>query len=558
MEIFSVKDLSFTYPQKSQKALDNINLNINSGEFTVICGESGCGKTTLLRLFKRELSPKGKQEGDILYNGVELNKLDERTSVSEIGFVMQNPENQTIMHKVCYELAFGVENIGLPSDMIQRRIGEMASFFGLQNIFNSETSQLSGGQKQLVNLASVMVMQPKIIILDEPTSQLDPIATKDFISILERINKELGITVIIAEHNLEEVFSLADKVIVIEKGKIISQSNPRDVCDILMSKDANHNMIKALPTPVKIYSMLRSKGECPLTVKEGRNFLEKSYKSDIKELPTEEYTHTDSTIIELKNVWYRYERNSADILKGVNLKIYKQEIFSLLGGNGTGKTTLLSVISGINKAYRGSVTINNKKIKDYKGNSLYLHNLAFLPQNPQTVFIEDTVRNDFNEVCKTMGYSKSEKDENISYVADKLNITHLLENHPYDLSGGEQQKCAIAKMLLLKPKILLMDEPSKSLDAFAKENLGNIIKSLKDDGITIFTVTHDIEFACEYSTRVALFFDGDVVSCNIPSKFFPENAFYTTSANRMARHIYPYAVKCSDVVELCKRNGKKI
>lgn len=558
MEIFSVKNLSFTYPLCSNKAIDNINFSINSSEFILICGQSGCGKTTLLKLLKKELTPKGEISGSIFYKNQTLSELDNRTSAEQIGFVMQNPESQVVMHKVSYELAFGAENIGLPKDVICRRMAEMVNFFGLNDIFDSEISSLSGGQKQLVNLASIMIMHPNVIILDEPTSQLDPIASKDFISVLRRINAELGITIIIVEHNLEDVMPISDKVIVIDNGKVIANDTPRNICTALKNINENHPMLKALPTPTKIYASLNNNKDilCPITVKEGKDFLEKNYKSDIKELPINKPSHSNNIAVELSNIWYRYERNSKDILKDVNLKVYKGEVFSLLGGNGAGKTTLMSVISGINKAYRGKILINGKKIKDYKKNSLYLHNIAYLPQSLQTVFIEDNVRKDFDEVCKLMKYDKDAKEKTILSVSEKLGITHLLDKNPYDLSGGEQQKCAIAKMLLLQPKILLMDEPSKAMDSFAKESLSEIIKMLKsDDEMTIIIVTHDIDFACECSDRVGLFFDGNIVSYNTPNKFFTENTFYTTSANRMARNIYPSAVKCSDIIKLCQRNG---
>ena len=251
MEIFSVKNLSFTYPLCSNKAIDNINFSINSSEFILICGQSGCGKTTLLKLLKKELTPKGEISGSIFYKNQTLSELDNRTSAEQIGFVMQNPESQVVMHKVSYELAFGAENIGLPKDVICRRMAEMVNFFGLNDIFDSEISSLSGGQKQLVNLASIMIMHPNVIILDEPTSQLDPIASKDFISVLRRINAELGITIIIVEHNLEDVMPISDKVIVIDNGKVIANDTPRNICAALKNINENHPMLKALPTPKK-------------------------------------------------------------------------------------------------------------------------------------------------------------------------------------------------------------------------------------------------------------------------------------------------------------------
>lgn len=548
MEILRIENLSFRYPNAKSNAIDGVSLSINDGDFVVVCGESGCGKTTLLKLLKSELAPVGEKSGKIFYRGKEQEMLDPKSSASQIGYVLQNPDNQIVTDKVWHELAFGLENMGVDSDIIRRRVGEMASYFGIHEWFRKKTDELSGGQKQLLNLAAIMVMQPKILILDEPTSQLDPIAASDFIATLHKLNRELGLTIILVEHRMEEVFPIADKVLLMDSGKVLLFDAPEAIGRKLLKAHPDHRMLCALPSAVRIFTALGIEDECPLTVKEGRDFLERHFEAN-NACKISEYHHSDDIAVELKNVWFRYEKDLPDVLRGATLKVYKGEFYCILGGNGTGKTTTLNVISGLDRAYRGKIIIGGKPIKEYKGNSLYRNNLAFLPQNPQTVFVKDNIKEDFCDILETMGIKPEERDALIDEVTAKLGVSHLLDKHPYDLSGGEQQKCAIAKMLLLRPQILLLDEPTKGLDAYSKITLMEILGELKRDGITIIMVTHDVEFAAENADRCALFFDGEILSSDIPQKFFAENNFYTTAANRMARKLWPYAVTCEQVIE---------
>ncbi len=551
MEILRVEDLSFRYPKAEKPALSHIDFTVESGEFIVLCGPSGCGKTTLLRLLKKEVAPFGEKTGSIFFEGAPQESL---TCAGEMGFVQQNPESQIVTDKVWHELAFGLENLGVPTDVIRRRVGEMASFFGIENWFRQKTDELSGGQKQLLNLASVMVMQPKLLILDEPTGQLDPIAASDFIATLQKLNRELGLTILLAEHRLEEVFPIADRIIMMEDGGILLNGEPRSIGPGLSKLDAAHHMSCALPSAVRIWQGLDIGGTCPLTVKEGREFLKRNYSGQTVTLPEPEYLHEEATV-EMKNVWFRYERDLPDIMRGVSVKVYRGEIFSILGGNGAGKTTALCVVAGLLKAYRGKILINGKQVKDYKGNTLYRRCLAFLPQDPQTVFALDTVRADLSEMTEMMEIDKSEREKRLDEISARLGISHLLDRHPYDLSGGEQQKCALAKVLLSEPEILLLDEPTKGLDAYAKQNLRDTLRELKATGVTVLTVTHDVEFAAETADRCALFFDGEFISADTPRKFFAENNFYTTAANRMARELWKNAVTCEQVVECCKSVG---
>lgn len=556
MEILRVQDLSFRYPGAERDTLHKLSFEVPSGAFILLCGESGCGKSTLLKLLKRELAPFGEKSGEILYEGVRQQDMDDREAAAGIGFVQQNPENQVVTDQVWHELAFGLESLGYSTPVIRRRVAEMASYFGIQEWFRKSTSALSGGQKQMLSLASVMAMQPKLLLLDEPTSQLDPIAASEFITTLQKLNRELGLTILLAEHRLEELFPIADRVLVLEEGSAAVYDHPENVAARLQGIRRNHRMFAALPSAVRIFEALSVEAPCPLTVKDGRGFLAAHFNNRLADrLAYAAPAPSTETALELKEVWFRYEKNLPDVLRGLSLAVYRGEILCVLGGNGTGKTTMLNLMAGLSKSYRGKILVGGKKIGAYPGNSLYRHNLTMLPQNPQTVFLEKTVRKDYEEICSVMGYGKQESERQIERIAAQLEIVSLLPKHPYDLSGGEQQKAALGKILLLQPQILLLDEPTKGIDAFSKQTLRSILQGLKKQGITVVMVTHDVEFAAQTADRCALFFDGEIVSADRPPAFFSNNSFYTTAANRISRHLYQNAVTCEDVVALCKQNG---
>lgn len=551
MEILSIKDLTFSYPNKENFALQNVNLSINSGDFVVVCGQSGSGKTTLLRMLKKEIAPHGEKQGAVYYKGEDVEKLDDKISAQKIGFVFQKPDQQIVTDKVWHELAFGLESLGYDSDYIRLRVGEMANYFGITSLFRKKTTELSGGQKQLMNLASVMAMSPDVIILDEPTSQLDPITANDFITTLKKINDELGLTVIIIEHRLQEVFPIADKVAVMEDGKVICYDTPRNVCEKL----SNHPMSQGFPSAVRIWQKSGSKGECPLTVKEGRNFISLNFSE--RKLSLRNTIPNTEDIITLKDVFFRYEKGGNDILSGTNLSIKKGEHFCILGGNGSGKTTTLKILAGLLKPYRGKVIIDNNKMTKKTTADFNRLGVAMLPQNPESVFLKSRVIDDYTELCKIKGIEKSDYEDKINSVAEKLGIKDLLENHPYDLSGGEIQKCALGKVLISEPKILLLDEPTKGVDAYSKLSLSKILQEIKSDGVTIITVTHDVEFASIVADRCGLFFDGEVLSSLVPQEFFSKNNFYTTASSRISRDKFANAVTVDDVVSLIKeeQNG---
>ena len=531
VEKIKIKNLIFSYPNSEKTALNDINLTINQGEFVTICGKSGCGKSTLLRHLKPILTPHGKTSGEIYFDGKSIYDLSDREQAENIGFVMQNPDNQIVTDKVWHELVFGLESLGINSAEIRSKAAEMASFFGIQNWFYENVANLSGGQKQILNLASVMVMNPTLLLLDEPSSQLDPISAHDFFTMLERINTELGVTIILSEHNLSEVFPLSDKVVVMEDGKITAENTPYKIGEELKQ----NSMFAALPTPTKIYySLGNNSGNCPITIRDGHKWLEKQQINEHFEFKSEKNRINTEPILELKDVWFRYEKNSDDILKGLSFKVHENEFYAIVGGNGVGKSTALSVISKINKPYRGKVFIND----DTK--------VAVMPQNPQSLFLKKSVLEELYDAV--FDVEKEKRENEIEYVIKLCELDNLLENHPYDLSGGEQQRAALAKMLLRKPDLLVLDEPTKGLDACFKRKLATILKSLQKNGMTVLMVTHDIEFCAEYADICAMFFDGKIVSEAPPRKFFAENNFYTTSAKRMADGIIENAVLDKDII----------
>lgn len=547
MAHFQIKDLTFSYPTaKNKKSLDGVSLSIEKGEYIVLCGKSGSGKTTLLRQLKSVLAPHGKKTGEVLFNDTPLERVSQRDQSAKIGYVMQNPDDQIVTDKVWHELAFGLESLGCDQKTMRARVSEMACYFGIADWFHRDVSVLSGGQKQLLNLASIMAMQPEVLILDEPTSQLDPIAASDFLNTVRKINIELGTTVIITEHRLEDIFPYADRAIVMDGGKVIADDTPRNIGKLLWQQ--KNDMFAAMPTPVRVFYGAEGDGDCPLTVREGRTWLSKAYPAPkVSALPiTELDEEIDDPALSLKELWFRYEKNSPDVLRGVSAEVPKGTLYAIVGGNGAGKSTTLKAVCGICKPYRGKVKVFGKPVEKYKASELFGGCLAMLPQDPKSLFVKKTVREDLAEMTKD--------EKKIAEVAAVCEIEGLLDSHPYDLSGGEQQRSALAKVLLTEPKLLLLDEPTKGIDSFFKEKLAAILCKLKQQGITIVMVSHDVEFCAKYADQVSMFFDGQILTTDTPRRFFGNNSFYTTAANRMSRHVLHMAVTAEDVVALCKQN----
>ena len=539
MAILEIGHVTFRYPSSGENALEDISFCLDKGDFAVLMGPTGSGKTTLMKLLKRELRPLGELSGTVAYEGTDVDQMDGAVSAFKIGYVCQNTDQQIVTDKVWHELAFGLENMGLSTREIRRRVAEMAAFFGIEDWFDKRISELSGGQKQLLNLASVMVMQPDILLLDEPTAQLDPIAASEFISTVAKLNSELSLTVILIEHRLEEALPLSNKLIALKDGRLYACGETRACCEQLR-KDVE--FIPYLPAAVRLFSRYSDADACPLTVKEGRKYIETHFSNAISALDEEASVSETAPALEFKNVYFRYARRLNDVLRGLSFTLYENEILCILGGNGSGKSTLLNCAAHVLEPYAGEIRVFGKRLKEYKNQSLYNNCLALLPQDVQTVFLKNTLR---------------EELQGVDFDALPFDLRSLLDRHPYDLSGGQQQLSALAKVLTLKPRLLMLDEPTKGLDANTKNKFADIMRTLKGQGVSILIVTHDVEFACAVADRCALCFLGEICGEDETKRFFAENSFYTTAVSRMTRGIYRNAVTVDDAQRLLSLNGRR-
>ncbi|MBQ1204241.1 MAG: ATP-binding cassette domain-containing protein, partial [Loktanella sp.] len=487
--------------------LTDVSFSLEAGSFTVLMGDSGSGKSTLLRLLKREIAPRGTKSGEIAVCGVLQETLNERQAASAVGFVAQHPDEQIVTDRVWHELAFGLESLGTADTLMRRRVAEIASFFGIGDWFRSPTDVLSGGQKQLLCLASVMATEPDILLLDEPTSRLDPVSEAEFLSLLERLNRELGVTVLLSAHDTERVFGMADRVLYLQDGRLVSDKTPRETA--MSFPDEN---IDALPSASQIYRRLHASGICPLTVAEGRRMAEcKALKR-----PAASSKTFGEPVLTVKDLCFCYTRGGKPMPEHLSLVLHAGEHLCLLGGNGTGKTTLLRLLCGAIKPVSGKVILDKSTT-------------AYLPQEVQTLFGEQTVREDMLLYCK-----QAKKDPAlVEQTASHVGVTHLLYRHPNDLSGGEIQLCAMARLLLQEVRVFLLDEPTKGLDVHAKARLQNLLGELTASGVAVLTVTHDVRFAASCADACAMLFDGKLISPEPTRDFFAQNRFYTTPTSRM-------------------------
>lgn len=576
MGIIEIKDFSFAYGNNSgqtgggqfnkrdvkeraeissfntKAVIKHADLIVGEGEFFVLCGKSGCGKTTLLRSLKKSIAPYGDSSGEIIVAGKNIRNIAAVEESGLIGFVMQNPDNQIVTDKVWHELAFGLESLGVPNKIIRVRVAEMSAYFGIDDWFHKDVAKLSGGQKQLLNLAGVMAMNPKILILDEPTSQLDPIAAADFIETVRKINRDFGTTVVMTEHRLEEAVPVADRTAFMEDGEIKFTGGAAEMAQYLY--DTGNDMFISMPSPVRIALECGGRDVLPLTVGAGKRWLEKKVRSideNSSGVPDNANENTfapedkkQEAVISIRDLYFTYEKGAKYVIDGLNLDLFRGETFSLLGGNGSGKSTLISLLSGVCRAGSGKIKINGKRIEKINHMQLYKGIIGVMPQSPQCLFARKTVGEELAEM-------NNEKD--VDRVVELTRIGDLRERHPYDLSGGEQQRLALAKILLLNPQILLFDEPTKGMDGYYKRQFGAILDQLKRTGVTIFIVSHDVEFCAEYADRCGLLFDGKIVSTGIPREFFGGNTFYTTAANKISRNASEKLITTREVTEWLQR-----
>ncbi|MDR1820090.1 MAG: ATP-binding cassette domain-containing protein [Methanobrevibacter sp.] len=550
MEMIKFENYNFSY--ENRKILENINLTINKGEILLICGLSGSGKTTLLANLKNEIKPNGNETGNIYYKGENLRDLDSVKSAAEIGFLFQNPDNQFVTDTVIQEISFALENIGVPTEEIRTRVSEMATFFGLEKMLHKNVDELSGGQKQLVNLCSLLILKPEVLILDEPTSQLDPIASYDFLSILRRLNEEFNMTILITEHKVDDLYPFIDKVAYIEDSKIKYLEN----VDSINFKSSSDDLFEMyLPSPARVHNIIKEKFnlsdtlKTPISLKEGINdmySISKEYDFnglDIKHISNPATGGED--LIKCKNLWFGYERDNI-ILKNISLNIKANEFVSLLGSNGSGKSTFLKLATNMIKPIKGSI-----KYKDGL-------QVAYVHQNPMIHFTTDKVAKELGITLKEERDIEPDEDfqDNIKdaddFVVDLVklfNLGKLLNHHPYDNSVGEQQRIAIVQALITRPDVLFLDEPSKGIDPKYKAILADRLKQLQSKGLSIFIVTHDIDFAADNSDRCILLFDGSLQVDDTAENVFTQNNFYTTLVHRMLANHLPNVLTLKDLKE---------
>lgn len=521
MAYIELNNVTFTYPEAPVPALSSINLSIGMGEFVVLFGPSGSGKSTLLRLLKEEIRPQGKLEGTIAAGSL---------GIAETGFVFQDPENQIVADDPLHELVFGLENRGLPTNEMRSRVAEIVSFFGAETILHKKMHELSGGRKQQMNLASVLLMQPDILLLDEPASQLDPVSTRELFDMLKRLNEEFGMTIILAEHRLDDAVALADRVVMLDGGRIVQDGPPRLVMRRLSGTKAEP-FIPSIPALFLREERETPLARLPLSIKEGRSMLQLiGPQAAEAALETGSSIQPGEVLLSAKNVGFRYEKKSGPLIEDFKVELKKRELYALLGGNGSGKSTLLKLLCGALKPLEGTLSFGGKPFKKWNGKDL-AGRIAYLPQNPKLFFLHDSVSGEIEAACQMWGADPFEAER----LAREFGIEEMLHRHPYDLSGGELQKAAFLCLLLRKPDLFLLDEPTKGLDPISKKILGAILEKVRESGSAILMATHDIEFSAQYATRCGMLFGGNITSEDLPGDFFKGNFFYTTMARRLFR-----------------------
>jgi len=543
MALLEIRDLSFTYPNTEAPAISEVNLSVNSGELVTVVGATGSGKSTLMRLIKPELRLNGTIAGSITLDDVNVSTLSPVESAKRIAYVGQHPEEQIVTDRVWHELAFTLENLGADRALIARRVAEVAAFFGIEEWYRRDTASLSGGQKQLLNLAAVMTTDPEILLLDEPTARLDPIAAARFLDAVHRLCREAGVAVIITEHRAEELIPRADQLVILDRGYIACAGSPRMIAADL---HADSPYLRYLPSAAQLCLYSGGQDELPLSISEGQRYI-RQFGNSVRSLHTEpkQYNASQEDALTLKDVFFRYERNGEDVLRGLSFSVSQGEITALLGANGAGKSTLLSLIAGLMRPYSGSLRLFAKPLKDYPNGSLYCNNISLLPQDAESVFLYMTVREELKG-CE-------QAEALLAY-----DLRPLYERHPYDLSGGERQLVALCKALRSNPRLLLLDEPSKGLDPDSKRMLADVILRLKEQGVTVLMVSHDVDFAALCADRCALLFDGGITAYEPTDDFLRHNRYYTTAAARITRGRYDDGYTVDRASELLRRNGRTL
>lgn len=493
-----LKGLSFTHAGATEEVLRGVDLDVAQGSFALLVGDTGSGKSTMLSLVKPQIAPAGSKRGSVRVFGRNVEDLSDEESARTVGFVFQDPDNQIVCDSVWHEMAFGLENLGVPAVEMRRRVAEAGYFFGMGDWFHSPTDALSGGRKQLLALASTLVMQPCLLLLDEPTAQLDPIATKSFLHALFRVNRELGCTVVVATHAPDLMADYATCAYELRDGRVreiedlTELKKGRDlegVCGRRQGRSGSVSDALAEPVPG---------AERPAGRRHGGPSLGGA-RAGFSITPA----------VDARGVWARYERDADWVLRGLDISVTTGEVHALVGGNGSGKSTLLALMAGVRRANRGALrVIPTKK--------------ALLPQDPKALFACECVEDELMEWAGIGAYGVAEAQAMLSL----LGLASCADRHPYDLSGGQRQLLALGKVLLVGPKLLLLDEPTKGLDRTARKEVARLVDEARRGGATIVMATHDLEFASAVADRMSLLFDGEVACTEPVDEFFRNNLFY--------------------------------
>ena len=514
MEQIVIQNLSFSYATTAQQALFDLSLSINKGDFVLLCGETGSGKSTLLRLLKPEIAPKGTLQGNIYVDAAPIKEQSQNTA-----FVFFNPDGAAVTDLVYTELAFGAESMGMSSEKIRLKVAEVADYFGLTPLFYRKISTLSGGQKQLVNLAASLVCDPDILLLDEPTASLDPLAAADFISVIAGINRDFGVSIIISEHKTKQLLGFANRVVILDKGSIVFDDTPDKLGQV------QPRYLQDMPSFVRLFSACKQSGPTPLSLPQAKIAAAHLLHPHIFQ---DENSKSLPVMLQCKNVYFGYEKKTP-VLNDFNFTLKKGECYCLLGGNGAGKSTLLGLLSGSYKAPLGNISIHG--------------NVALLPQNPELLFVCDQVLSDLLLIAPMDMCLKAAKH---------FDIVDLLNRHPYDLSGGQLAACALCKLFLTDAAIFLLDEPTKGLDEQHKQNLAKTLKGLCELGKSVLLVSHDTEFCATVAHRCGLLFLGNILAENTPRAFFSQNRYYTTLPCAYTQEILQGAITHEDVLQCIK------
>lgn len=520
MAYIDIKGLSYSYPDERDRALKDVSLEIEKGEIFLLMGDSGSGKSTLLKCISGAIPYfyGGTLWGKIEIQGKAVENMTHQERAGTIGMIFQDPERQLLMNKVHREIAFGLENIGVEEKNIKRRVWEALQFSNIQDIALQDINTLSGGQKQRVAITSAVAGLPQCILLDEPTSQLDPSSAEEVVELIKKINDELGITIVVVEQRVDRWFQICDRIGIMKDG-MLSFVGTRE--ELYLSDD--EYLRGFLPTRLKLSKALGIE-KMPLTIRETRRALGR-FEFRLKE---DKHKGSSKCILSIKNLYCGY--GNEEILRGINLLVNEGDFIGIFGPNGAGKSTLLKSIMGLLK-YSGSIRIMDKEVKNLGVRDIALIS-GYVSQNPNDYISKDTV---YDELKFTLDNYGIKDDGVIDITLKDLNIYELRHKNPRDISGGERQRVAIASILVLKPKLLLLDEPTRGLDFEAKRKLGRVLKSLNKNGTTIILITHDVDFASEFCDRFGIIFNGEIVSIGTREEVLSESIYYTTEINKLLR-----------------------